>query len=348
MDSGSLVISLDFELFWGLKDKKHLDNYKENLYGARKAIPVILELFNHYGIHATWSTVGLLFFGTKKELLKGLPVILPEYQNEVLSPYKQIDTIVGENETKDPLRFAPSLIKKIIATPNQRVGSHTFSHFYCLEAGQNIDSFRADIISALDVAKMNDIKIESLVFPCNQYNKEYIKICEELLITSFRGNELSWVYRARNGEDETLIRRCVRLLDSFINISGHNTYSWDHISKEYPINIPSSRFLRPHSKKLSFLTPLKLKRIKTDLTYAAQNNEIYHLWWHPHNFGKDLEQNIDTLKQILDHFKILQKNYNFQSLNMEEVTQKILEVNINGDRENSDFGWKRRFDKYII
>jgi hypothetical protein len=58
----SLIISLDFELFWGVRDKRTIGNYGRNILGVREALPAMLALFRDYGIRATWATVGLLLF----------------------------------------------------------------------------------------------------------------------------------------------------------------------------------------------------------------------------------------------------------------------------------------------
>ena len=59
---GTLIVSLDFELHWGVRDVKTVAQYRENLLGVRRAIPALLATFADYGIHATWATVGFLFF----------------------------------------------------------------------------------------------------------------------------------------------------------------------------------------------------------------------------------------------------------------------------------------------
>ena len=59
MDS-KFVISLDFELFWGLIDNSNFYDYKQNIEGVWSAIPEILKLFKNYNISATWATVGML------------------------------------------------------------------------------------------------------------------------------------------------------------------------------------------------------------------------------------------------------------------------------------------------
>ena len=73
---------------------------------------------------------------------------------------------------------------------------------------------------------------------------------------------------------------------------------------------------------LSFLEPLRLRRIKKSMTYAAKRGEIFHLWWHPHNFGVNQEQNFENLTEILKHFKALEKEYGMQSASMRDITAR--------------------------
>ena len=53
-----------------------------------------------------------------------------------------------------------------------------------------------------------------------------------------------------------------------------------------------------------------------EMTMAAKKGEIYHLWWHPHNFGINLYENMNNLKLILEHFKKLQAQYAFGNQTM--------------------------------
>ena len=45
MEHGYFIVSLDLELMWGMKDKKTIATYGDNVLGARKAIPQILKIF---------------------------------------------------------------------------------------------------------------------------------------------------------------------------------------------------------------------------------------------------------------------------------------------------------------
>ena len=59
------------------------------------------------------------------------------------------------------------------------------------------------------------------------------------------------------------------------------------------------------------------------MEYATKNNEVFHLWWHPNNFGRHQKENFKMLKIILDHYSSLNKIYNFNSLTMEELATEI-------------------------
>lgn len=323
IDNGKFVISLDFELQWGVRDKRSIEEYGQNIVNVHKVIPRLLDVFNNNGIKATFATLGFLFFESKETLLQNLPEIFPEYTNKNLSPYNGYFEKLGTDAKTDFFHFAPQLIKLIKQYPKQEIASHTFSHYYCLEPGQKIDEFKADIITAQKVALEQGIQLKSLVFPRNQYRDDYLEVCKEAGIISYRGNEHSWLYEARNGIDESQFRRALRLVDSYINISGHNCYSDVDLIKKLPVNIPASRFLRPYSNKLKALEKLRLRRIKTGMTYAAKNNLTYHLWWHPHNFGANTEKNFLFLSKIIDHYKYLNSMFNFQSYSMVELAQKL-------------------------
>ena len=55
------------------------------------------------------------------------------------------------------------------------------------------------------------------------------------------------------------------------------------------------------------------------MTKAAKTGSLYHLWWHPHNFGNNVEKNMKFLEEILKHYQYLSGKYGMVSLNMEEA-----------------------------
>ena len=67
MQYGTFVISLDFELLWGVRDQRTIADYGANILGVRQVVPALLDLFAERNIACTWATVGLLFFATTAE-----------------------------------------------------------------------------------------------------------------------------------------------------------------------------------------------------------------------------------------------------------------------------------------
>jgi hypothetical protein len=72
------------------------------------------------------------------------------------------------------------------------------------------------------------------------------------------------------------------------------------------------------------LERLRLWRITSAMETAARRRRLFHLWWHPHNFGVDLQENLAFLREILDHFRILQDRYGMRSMTMAAVADEVL------------------------
>lgn len=320
------VISLDFELYWGMFDKVTLEQYGENLKGVHVAIPEMLSIFTLNHIHVTWATVGMLMAEDKNTLLQSLPphTLQPKYENMNISAYEHIrKTSLKDNQRDGPYHYGAHLVEKIINTPNQELGSHTFSHYYCLDGNLNDETiFAADCEAFKKISLRFNQPITSIVFPRNQTTKEALVVCKQNGLTTYRGTPSHFLYTGKREKDQTnLLLRALRLIDTYINLSGHHTYKFSTIyrTNDALMNVQGSWFLRPYSKTLHIFERLKIRRIKNAMAYAAKHNEIFHLWWHPHNFGINRKENIQNLLEIIDHFKTLEIQYGMQSANMQDI-----------------------------
>jgi hypothetical protein len=309
---GTFVISLDFELFWGVRDVLPLSKYRDNLLGERIAVDALLQRFHDRGIRATWATVGALFCANREELFAAMPDRKPAYRDRRLSPYEAIDEI-GRDENADPVHFAASLVHAIARTPGQELASHTFSHFYCLEPGQTAHDFDADLEVVQRLAEPFG-GVRSLVFPRNQYNPAYRHILVKRGIRTFRSNGEHWAY-APSTTHEPRGKRAVRLADAYLPLSGARTTAVRRASDGLT-DVPASAFLRPYSHALRHLDRFRVSRIRRAMTHAADHDECFHLWWHPHNFGVNLRENMAVLEAILDHFEVLRRSGRLESKHM--------------------------------
>lgn len=321
MNRGIFTISLDYELHWGVFDSKKLETYEKNIENESTSAIKMLERFEKFDIHATWAVVGFMFASNQAELVKIKKNIhLPKYENSRYNSYYLIDNNVTIFR-KPYLYFAPEVVSRIVNSSGQELATHTFSHMYCKESGLTLQAFESDINAALEIAKKFNAEIKTIIFPRNQYTNDFLEKCKNLGITNFRGVESSFMYQTESRDKTSYFNKLLRFSDSFLPISGNNTYSLAEIQKRSNIitDIPSSRFLRPYSKNLALFDNLKLNRIKNQMKYAAVNSKLFHLWWHPHNFGNDLNRNLLFLDRILEYYRFLNSTYGMTSLNMAEV-----------------------------
>lgn len=326
MQYGAFVISLDFELLWGVRDKRTIADYGANIRGVRDVVPALLDLFAEREIACTWATVGLLFFAADKALLASLPARKPCYANPRVSSYHYLGE-VGTDEEHDHYYYGLSLIRRILAYPAQEIGTHTFSHFYCLEEGGDTEAFRADLEAAQGAAAGLGVELASIVFPRNQVSAAHLSVCREFGLRAFRGNERVWFHRARRDGEQTLLVRGARLADSYLPIGGAHDHEPGLV--DGLVDIPASRFLRPVAQNAG-LERLRLRRITSAMEAAARRRRLFHLWWHPHNFGVDLQENLAFLRDILDHFLTLQQRYGMRSMTMAAVADEVLHAHGQG------------------
>lgn len=321
MANGKFVISLDFELHWGGVELWDLSIKQNCFLNTRVAIPQMLQLFEKYQIHVTWATVGFLFAKNIQQVKEFSPSNKPTYLNDLLNYYNLINqNKLGSNEQDDPFHFGYSLIEKIIKTPYQELASHTFCHYYCNELGQNKIQFEQDCIAAQKIALHNFAKpLKSLVFPRNQFNKSYLEIAKKCGIQVFRSNPNVWFWQKNFGR----LTPIFRAMDTLFSISRPLSFSENEIISENGIvQLPASRFFRPYIHKEKLIRKLKLNRILKEMTFAALNNRIYHLWWHPHNFGDAVKENLEDLEIILKHYSDLNLKLGFESRSIESFVKE--------------------------
>ena len=254
-----------------------------------------------------------MFASTKADYKKFKPLFTPSYVKLNLDPYKQM---IGESEESDKFYYAASLVELIDNSKNQEIASHTYCHYYCKEIGQTKLEFENDVRSMALISSDKISKpIKSIVFPRNEVNMEYFDVLIKNGFTHFRGNPENFFY-SKGHRRFNLPVRLLRLLDSYINITGNQV----SIKETYNglINIVGNRILRPYSNN-SILNLLMIRRIKNEMLYAAKNNKNYQIYWHPHNFGVNINKNVENLSKVIDYYHVLNKKYGMISSNISEI-----------------------------
>lgn len=330
--SGRMVISIDLELSWA-GSSRATGEHSHHLLDARRAVPILLQLFSDYGVRATWAGVGFLFCRSKDEILENLPSRLPAYQNIRRSTYSRLARI-GESEADDPFHYAPSLIDQIAECPGQEVASRTFSNFDCLDEGQDAEDFAADLQAAIKVARRRGIILRSFVFPDNRVRRSYLDICRKMGITAYRGRPRVWPYVMDDDDDSKVgdgIRRLARRLDAVLPVTGSRCVLDEMSAVETPVNVCGTRRLQPLSGRSRWLIPLRRRRIFKELDSAAHNGGIFHLWWRLGDFGRDLDAELDEMRRLLERFAGWRRLQRMESITMHEVVM--------GRRESAEGQW---------
>ena len=148
----------------------------------------------------------------------------------------------------------------------------------------------------------------------------HVRICAEEGLIAFRGVESDPFVAAGNG----IVDRVRRLADTYVDLSGPCCGVPKQMEGLEIVSVPQSRFLRPDNPRLQLLDGLRLSRIRSSMTFAAQKHLLFHLWWHPHNFGINLGLNVAFLRDILEHYQLLRRQFEFQSSTMAEVAESVL------------------------
>jgi peptidoglycan/xylan/chitin deacetylase (PgdA/CDA1 family) len=308
---------------WGVRDRgAAVESYRENLLGARRAVPAMLALMSEYDIAATWATVGLLFAHSKEEAKRYAPSVRPRYLRPELDPYEDWgDGSASENQ----LRYAPALVEQIAGTPGQEIGCHTFSHYYCLEPGQSKEAFRADLESAVSLAERRGLQLRSIVFPRNQMNPLYQDVLPDLGFTNYRGIERGRIFSTDPSRRNAPWRRLGRLANQYCFGAGEYPIPWESLLvSPHLANVQGSLFLRPYSTRLRGLEGVRIGRIQSAIRLAAADGQLFHLWWHPHNFGVHLAENLGVLRAIFETVAECRERWGFQSLSMAQAAAQAL------------------------
>lgn len=319
----TFVISLDFELYWGLRDGRSLAACRDHLEGTPEVVERLLDLFEQERVHATWATVGWLYAENAEEALGWMPT---GQDRRPASAYGYLAQLPRDGSL-DRYHFAKDLVARIAATPGQELATHTLSHYTCLESDHTLAGFRHDLRLALRVAARRGSPMESIVFPRNQWSDAALRVCREEGVRFFRGTLDHWLFRPRASEDETGLRRAMRLADAYVGLDAAGL-AGERVAQVRShgglVNVPASRFLRPIPKSAP-LRALRLRRVLSEMREAAERGGLYHLWWHPHNFGLHPRRSLEALRAIVGQLRLLRAQWGMRSLTMAEAGRAFVQ-----------------------
>jgi hypothetical protein len=282
----SVVISIDFEMRWGVHDIYQLDfnAYRKNLENCRPIVLATLAMLADRKLRATWATVGALGLNGWDEYF-AFAAPAPAYHNPRLLVRKEY----AELDPNGVLHFAPDLIGRILATEGQELGSHSFSHLYFREPGVVPQDFIDDMeaVEKLWRDRYGVVPV-SLVFPRNQ--NVFEDRLDDTSIKIWRGPEPAWFYDCTSQAENTFLPKALRLVDSVLPLVRRASYPERKM-------VRAGIFIRFGLPE--FFWRLQLCKLGHELNRLSAG-QILHLWWHPHNLGFDLNKGLSRLAQVLD------------------------------------------------
>jgi peptidoglycan/xylan/chitin deacetylase (PgdA/CDA1 family) len=322
---GTLVISLDFELAWGIPAAEHA-RWRGNLLGARAAVPALLELFARHELRATWATVGGLFADGRDALRDALPPARVTGLVAGRDPARHLAAL-GRSEADAPLHFAPTLIRQILATPGQELGSHTLLHAPALEGLDRDARLRDDLDAAqrLAVATTGEA-LQSLVFPYNQMDAASVAVACAAGFRAYRSNVPLRPFAPVEGWTANAWRRGFRWVDQVAPLAPADALlapAPTPVAAGRIAEVRASRFLRPGPWPSAALARRAQARTCALLTDAAARDRVVHLWTHPHNFGVDTRARLAWLEGIVAHASRLRQTHGLTSATMAEMVAPL-------------------------
>jgi peptidoglycan/xylan/chitin deacetylase (PgdA/CDA1 family) len=273
---GSLCISIDVELGWGIWDKPNDDYYRRCAEREERIVRGLLEMFVARDISATWAIVGRLLERDERAI----------------------------NATKYGARiwYAPELVDLVRDAPvSQDIGSHSYAHVYFGEATR--DTLRDDLQAARRVHEQHGLPFISFVYPRNQVAQ--LDLLHDAGIRVFRSVDQGW-YMTMRDKVGTNAGRIANLVDKVLPLPPR-TVAPRRVG--VLVELPSSMLLFSRKGLRRAIHPrVLLAKARLGMEAASRNGEIFHLWFHPSNFYHDTERQLEVLEDVLDTAATLRKS----------------------------------------
>jgi peptidoglycan/xylan/chitin deacetylase (PgdA/CDA1 family) len=263
---GTLTISIDLELAWGVWDIITPADLRMAETAERPICSELIALFDRYEIPATWAMVAALLDEDSANARPG----------------------------DKSCWYAPDIIDRLVgAKVAHEIGSHGGKHVYfrdipAAQARQDLDYARA-------VHRANALPYNSFVFPRNAVG--HLDLLAEAGLRTFRGPDVGWFRTAaRAGR---IASRAANFADKFLPIPP----SLVRAAKcGALVDIPGSMlFLGRNGARRFILPAVSRAKLRMGLERARAAGGVFHLWFHPSNFYYRRDEQLATLAWFLAH-----------------------------------------------
>jgi len=314
MDKGKFVISLDAEYAWGRISDPKVKNFAPLFEQTRLVNRRLLTLFDQYEIPVTWALVG--------RMIEDPAAPTSHFQSDLKNYFSNISsaTIYNDsvlNRADNSFVFDDQLVQQIKAAKvKHELATHTYNHIF-FDEELDKTKIAADLDAALALAKQNEFSISSIVFPRNKVN--HLQELQARNIQYYRAPDI-FRYAQKKGK----LNRLLNIMDQLMPVAPMVV---EPKLKSGMVAIPGSLLFRvPHfgAKRFYPFGMLTQKAIR-GLHSAVKHKKIFHLWFHPFNFGYRIEEHFKALEAVLKVAKQLRNNNQLELQTMQTIGAEFLQ-----------------------
>lgn len=261
---GTLCISIDIEMAWGIWDKITPAAQRMIEGSDRPVIRRLIQLFDRHNVSATWAIVGRLI---------GRPSIASDR--------------IG------PAWHAPEILDWLRnAEVDHDIGSHGFEHVYFCEVDAQLAS--DDINAARETHQILGLPFKSFVFPRNQVNHLSVLACSGISIYRSKDMGIVGVVERRFPR----LRQAANFIDKLLPMTPPVVFPKANPSGM--TELESSTLLMSRNGARRIIRPnVTLMRHRAGLKKAVREGGVFHLWFHPSNFYYQSELQFNILDYTL-------------------------------------------------
>lgn len=317
--TGTVVLSLDAELAWGLHDLYPLSTAEQRRVSlARTAWSRLVDLFDEYSIPATWAIVG--------------SILVEDDEYQVEHPLSdQWFSTYRDDVTERPKQWhGTDLVDAVVdAKVDHELGSHSFSHVVFPDATPEVAE--AECRLARTVGERYDLEFTSFVFPRNEIGHR--EVLSETGFDCYRGQR-PYMLPAIPG-----LRGGAALAGGLTKTGGAPTVT-PRIDEYGLVEIPASLFIGTSlgalGSAITALTEDPTVRLATlGIDEAARTGGLFHMWLHPNDITE--EDRVRRIDAILSYLATREEAGDIQIKTMGEVARRVLQ----GDETTNAAGTER-------
>lgn len=300
-EPGVMVVSIDFEMAWGVVHRNGRVIY--DIDDERSWLQQLLGIFDHYGIPATWATVGHLMMngcGRDDTGVAHPDIIRPRYSWFDGDWFDQdpCGHVLGS-----PTWYAPDVVGNILERRvGHEIGCHTFSHIVVGDPGCSVEAFDSELRACERVARAHDVTLRSFVYPRNT-----IGHVPELVRHGYTA------YRGRRHDPFVRFGRAgsmVRLVDRFRPLPASVVRP---VAEDGIWNMPATCLFSIEGRRWPGLW---MRQMRRRLRHAARHGGLFHVWFHPHNLVRGGRRTLDLFEELLAEAAELRDQGRLETLTM--------------------------------